>query len=247
MTTPAVTHEAHHAGAFRLLLLSGGAANGLVTALAERFKADTGMSLAGSFGAVGAMRDQLLAGEPADLLILTRSLIGELEGSGYVVPGSAADLGVVRTAVAVRTADLKPDVATPAALMTSLLAADEIYCPDPELATAGIHFAKVLGQLGIASAVAARLRPHPNGQMAMRAMAQSTATRVVGCTQVTEMLSTPGVARVAALPKAFELATVYTAAVAARAMAPDLARRLARLLTQAETLDVRTRAGFETA
>lgn len=244
MTSPT---QAHHAGAFRLWLLSGGAANGLVASLAEQFKAETGLNIAGSFGAVGAMRDELLAGEPADLLILTKAMIGELEASGHAVPGSAADLGVVRTAVAVRAADTKPDVATAEALRASLEAVDEIYYPDPQLATAGIHFAKVLEQLGIASAVTARLRPHPNGQSAMRAMAQSRAARVIGCTQVTEILSTPSVSLVAALPKVFELATIYTAAVTTRAAAPDLARRLVRLLTQAETLDARRRAGFEIA
>jgi molybdate transport system substrate-binding protein len=42
-------------------LLSGGAAQGLVEALAPRFKAETGYTIAGSFGAVGAMRDRLLS------------------------------------------------------------------------------------------------------------------------------------------------------------------------------------------
>ena len=55
----------------KLAILSGGAAQGLVAALARQFEAETGCGIAGTFGAVGAMRDKLLAGEPADLLILT--------------------------------------------------------------------------------------------------------------------------------------------------------------------------------
>ena len=62
----------------QLKILSGGAAQGLVAALGPQFKAETGCDIDGTFGAVGAMRDRLLAGAPADVLILTSALIAEL-------------------------------------------------------------------------------------------------------------------------------------------------------------------------
>ena len=62
----------------RLALLSGGAAQGLVAALAPAFEAETGCRIEGEFGAVGAMAAKLRAGAPADLLILTAALIAEL-------------------------------------------------------------------------------------------------------------------------------------------------------------------------
>jgi len=230
----------------RLEILSGGAAQGLVSAVTPQFKSETGFDIGGSFGAVGAMRDKLLAGTPADVLILTAALIADLARDGHVAAGSAADLGVVRTAIAVRAGNPGPAVGDAAGLRTALLAADAIYFPDPKLATAGIHFAKVLGQLGIHDAVADRLRPHPNGASAMREMAAARG-RPIGCTQVTEILNTPGVTLVAPLPKEFELATVYTAAVAARAASPDQARRLVTLLSSPSTRSLRDRAGFEPA
>ena len=58
----------------------------------------------------------------------------------------------------------------------------------------------------------------------MRALAQSRAARPIGCTQVTEILSTPGVTLVGPLPKEFELATVYTAGVCTKAALPAEAR-----------------------
>jgi len=88
----------------RLTLLSGGAAQGLVGALAPAFEAETGCRIEGEFGAVGAMAAKLRAGAPADLLILTAALIAELTREGRVVEGSAADVGTVLTAVAVRPA-----------------------------------------------------------------------------------------------------------------------------------------------
>lgn len=231
----------------KLEILSGGAAQGLVGALAAQFKAQTGRDIAGTFGAVGAMRDRLLAGAPADLLILTRALIAELERSGHVAAGSAVDIGVVRTGVAVRAGDPVPALGDGPALRAALLAADGIYFPDPKLATAGIHFAKVLDTLGIAVEVAGRLRPFSNGATAMRELAAARSPRPIGCTQVTEILATPGVMLAGPLPKAFELATIYTAGVATRAALPEEARRLAALLGGDGARDLRRRIGFEAA
>ena len=74
----------------RLEILSGGAAQGLVAAVGPQFKAETGIDIGGSFGAVGAMRDKLLAGSAADVLILTSALIAELTASSHAVAANAS-------------------------------------------------------------------------------------------------------------------------------------------------------------
>jgi molybdate transport system substrate-binding protein len=227
-----------------LKLLSGGAANGLVDALAPQFTADTGLTIDGTFGAVGAMRAKLVAGAPADLLILTAALIGDLAREGHAVADTAANLGAVPTCVAVRDGASVPSVGDAAGLRAALLAADAIYFPDPKLATAGIHFAKVLDALGIAGEVAGRLRTFPNGQTAMRELARAPEARPIGCTQVTEILNTPGVASAGPLPGEFALAAVYTVAVAAKAERPEPARHLARLLVGPASAALRQRLGF---
>ena len=226
-----------------LRLLSGGAAHGLVTALAPAFEAETGCRIEGKFGPVGARAAELRAGEPADLLILTAELIAELREEGYIA-GNPADLGVVHTAVAVRSGDPLPPIGDADALRAALLAADEVHFPDPQQATAGIHFAKVLQDLGIADAAAPRLKTHPSGAAAMRALAASTGARPIGCTQATEILITPGVALVGSLPSGCDLATVYTAAVCTRAASPELAARFVALLAADAARESRRRAGF---
>ncbi len=228
----------------RVVVLSGGAAHGLVDALASDFKARTGADIDATFGAVGAMKERLLTGAPADLLILTQALIGELAGSGHVVPGSERNIGIVYTAIAARTGDELPIVDDAKLLKDAMVAADEIYFPDPSLATAGIHFAKTLMLLGIDGTVDARLKPHPNGTSAMRALAASKANRPIGCTQATEILNTQGVTLVRALPDPFQLATVYTAAVASRSRNVDLAGRLVEALTERASDTVRQHLGF---
>jgi molybdate transport system substrate-binding protein len=226
-------------------LLSGGAAHGVVEKLAPRFRDETGADIAGTFGPVGAMKDMLLAGEPADLVILTQALIAELAGAGRVLPDTFADLGRVRTGIAVKQGDPIPDISDTAALRAALLGAREIYFPDPHRATAGIHFAKVLERLGVRETLAPRLRPHASGAAAMGAMSRASGIGLLGCTQITEIMITPGVTLVGPLPGEFELATVYSAAVCATAAAPDLAQRLAALLTGTLTRGLRAECGFE--
>ena len=228
-----------------LYLLSGGAANGIVSQLESRFAADTGYRIAGTFSAVGVMRDQLLAGVPCDVAILTATLIAQLEASGHVVTGSARKLGTVKTGVAVKTGETQPAVGTPETLKAALLGARGIYFPDPVKATAGIHFMNVMQQLGIDTEVASRLRPFPNGATAMGEMAKSTESGLLGCTQITEILYTPGVQLVAPLPQAFELATVYTAGISARAGNPQAAAALIALLSGLEAAPLRHTCGFE--
>ena len=227
-----------------LRILSGGAAQGLVNALAPGFRAKTGHDIEGEFGAVGTIADKLRSGAPADILILTSKLISTLAEEGYVAAETRADVGTVETGIAVRSGDEPAAVANGAVLRAALLAADEIYIPDPQQATAGIHFANVLRSLGIWEGVAKRIRAFPNGATAMRGLAASSANRPIGCTQVTEILHTSGVTLVGPLPEGFELATVYTAALCTGAASPEAVGELVRLLTAAASAEHRRRAGF---
>jgi molybdate transport system substrate-binding protein len=227
-----------------LNVLSGGAAHGLVAGLAPRFKELTGFDIAGEFGAVGAMADKLRHGTLADIVILTAAIVEKLAKEDRVVPASISNIGLVETAMAVRAGDplvSAPDAAT---LRAAFLGADAIFVPDTKTSTAGIHVATVLGRLGIADAVAARLKIFPNGATAMRHLAESDAVRPIGCTQWTEIISTQGVSLSGSLPPGYDLATMYTAAVATRAVAQREAQMLIDLMTAADQDGLRERAGF---
>lgn len=225
--------------------MGGGAAQGIVGQLQSRFVAQSGCNIEGTFGAVGMMKDRLLGGAACDVLILTQALVAQLTESGDLVAGSARPLGVVKTGVAVKVGMTVPKVDTADALKALLLGATGIYFPDPVKATAGIHFMKVLQSLGIDGELASRLRPFPNGATAMREMSECAETGLVGCTQVTEILYTPGVVLAGDLPKEFELATVYTAALCSKAKEPELAAQLISLLTGDEAAALRRSGGFE--
>lgn len=225
-----------------LHLLSAGAAKGLVLALQPEFERASGLRLTSTFGAVGAMREQLDGGAPCDAIVLTRSMLDELADTGRIAPASVSDIGWVHTGVAVPQGAAAPAVADADALRALLQRASAIYLPDPERATAGIHALKVLRELG--QAQPERLRPHPNGAAAMAALAREADAAAVGITQVSEILYTPGLHLLGALPPPFALATLYSAAVVQGAAHDEAATRLLALLCAPAQAALRQRSGF---
>jgi molybdate transport system substrate-binding protein len=226
-------------------VLSGGAAAAVVKAVQAEFEKSTGTSIHGTFSAVGQMRDQLVGGTPCDVVILTKPLIDQLIASGHVVAGSARSLGKVKTGVAVRTGTAHPSVHTREQLHAAMSAAQGIYFPDPDKATAGIHFMNVLKALGLDETMRSKFRVFPNGATAMGEMGKSTESGLIGCTQVTEINYTEGVDLIDVLPAEFELSTDYTLGICTAAQSPEQALILAQLLAGPASAPVRKQGGFE--
>ena len=226
-----------------LNILSAGAAKAVVTKVAK----EAGLEIAGAFGAVGAMKDKLTAGEPCDVIVLTRAMLEDLAKGRVIEEDSLGDIGRVRTGVAVKRGGHPPVISKAVSLSAALVGADAIYVPDLTRSTAGKHVASMLESLGIAAEVAGRIMEFPNGAAAMKAMAESAEPFPIGCTQVSEILYTEGVTLAGVLPDEFELATEYSAAVCAGAADPAEARRFVALLTGHSTQQLRAKAGFEIA
>jgi molybdate transport system substrate-binding protein len=226
-------------------VLSGGAAAAVVKGVQAQFERETGAQVNAAYSAVGQMRDQLLAGAPCDMVILTKALVDQLVASGHVVAGSAKSLGIVKTGVAVPSGRPHPKIGSRAELAAAFRAAEEIYYPDPEKATAGIHFMNVLKSLGLDQELQAAFRRFPNGATAMAEMARSKAANVIGCTQETEINYTPDVDLVGSLPREFELATDYTLGLCTKAQQPQLAKQLAALVAGPASEAIRRQGGFQ--
>ena len=226
-------------------VLCAGAAQGLVRALQGVFLEFTGARIETSFGSVGALRDAFLADAPCDVLIVTAPLVARLQAAGRLLPGSEGALGRVRTGLAMHGEGPRPKVSTEEDLKATLLAASAVYCADIYRSTAGIHFASVLHELGIDDQVLPRLRSLPDGTEAMRKLAAEGREAALGCAQITQIRYTPGIALLGALPSRFELATVYCAAVSAKAREPEQARRFVDLIAGARTRVMRGQVGFE--
>lgn len=76
-----------------------------------------------------------------------------------------------------------------------------MYFPDPQHATAGIHFARVLDALGIRAQLGSRLHAYPNGAIALRQLASAAGERLIGIAQITEIAHAANVALRIGLPR----------------------------------------------
>lgn len=229
-----------------LIVLSGGAAAGVVKGIQGDFENKYHCKINGTYSAVGAMRDLVLEGNPCDLVILSKSLVDGLVASGHVLEDSVRSLGIVPTGIAVpssRTSPV-PSIKTTGDLKEAFRSAPALYFPDMEKSTAGIHFMKVMHQLGLDQELKDRFKAYPNGATAMAEMAKATDSSVLGGTQTTEINITPGVTLIGLLPQELGLNTDYTLGICKNTQNYELAQALADILVGQESISLRKSIGY---
>lgn|SRR5512135_719932 len=234
------------ARADELVVLAAGATESTMRDVVGSFEKQSGWTVKLSYGAVGALRDKIYAGEPTDLTIVTPVIIEQLEAKGLVRHGSGIALGRVGGGIAVRRGAPRPAVGTPEEFKQALLAAKEVYYADPATATAGAYFMKVAESLGIGDAVRAKGHVAPGGKEAMALMARSNAD-AIGVTQISEILSVPEVSLIGPYPGHLQRMTTYTAISLIRTKHPEGAQAFLRFLTSPPVVARFKQAGFEPA
>ncbi len=228
-----------------LRILSAGAAQAVTERLIEGFKRETGNEVSADFGAVGAMKAKLAAGDRADVIILTQPMIDELIATGAVKAGSRFDLGRVGTGVAVRAGSAVPDVSNAEKLSARIRGASTVAFPDPATATAGKIVMSMLDRLGITEEVRARLKFFPNGYAAMKWLAQTAGEGELGITQVTEILPNKGVAYAGPLPDEFQMKAIYSVGLVADGPEPRVAADFVARFSAESAKDLLAEAGYE--
>jgi molybdate transport system substrate-binding protein len=216
--------------AVELNVLAAGAVEAVVRDMVGSFEKESGHTVKLTYAPVGALRDKIYAGEPADLTIVTPVIIEQLLGRGLVRSGTRTDLGRVGGGIAVRKGAPRPAIGTPEELKRALLAAKEIYHADPKIATAGAYFLQVADRLGIGEEVRKKGRTAGGGKASMELMARST-VEAIGLTQVSEILSVPQVQLVSPYPGDLQRMTTYTGILLERTPHPADAEAFLRFLT----------------
>ena len=213
-----------------LNVLAAGAVEAVVREMVGTFEKESGHKLKITYAPVGALRDKIYAGEPADLTVVTPAIIEQLQARGLVRPVTRTDLGQVGGGIAVRKGAPRPAIGTPEELKQALLSATEIHYADPKIATAGAYFLKVADRLGIGEEVRKKGRTAGSGKVSMELMAKSTAV-AIGLTQISEILSVPEVELVGPYPGDLQLMTTYSGIVLERAPNPAAAEAFLKFLT----------------
>jgi molybdate transport system substrate-binding protein len=227
-----------------LVVLSAAALRSAAADVPARFAAATGHHVTFVFGTAGGIRDKVIAGETADVVIVPPLQLDQLVKLGLVAADGRIDLAMVRLGAAVGAGAKRPGIATAAEFKQALLDAPSLGFADPASgATSGVYLTKLLLQMGVADAVRGKLKLYPDGAGAMAAVARREIA--LGLGQISEIKPVASVDLVGPLPDEFQLKTVYAAGLATRSAAPDAARSLLGYLGAPEMAAIFKANGFD--
>jgi len=189
-------------------ILAAGAAKTAV----EGLLASVARTWTAQFGTVGALRDQMLSGGQASVVLLSDDAIARLDAASLILPDSRRRIGRIGVALATRAGAPLPRIDTPEALRDALLATPSFAYADPDRgATAGAHVARILDRLGIAAAMHTKSRLVPFGVDGVTLAA--TGEVALAASQASEIIGRADVAMVGLLPDALQLWTGYSLAL----------------------------------
>lgn len=184
------------------------------------------------------LMSRIAAGERADLAIVTRAALDDLIASGKITAASGTDIARSGVGLAVRAGAPRPDIGSVAALRDALLAARSIAYT--RTGASGIHFARVVADLGIADAVDAKAEVADG--FAAEAAARGEAE--IAVQQLSELMQVEGIDIVGPLPEAVQQAVTFSAGVFANTAQPDAAHEFVALLRARETAPVLAKHGL---
>jgi molybdate transport system substrate-binding protein len=232
------------AGAADLKVISAGAVRGLIGQIIEDYSLKTGQKFDFTIGTTGQLRTIITSGQHADLIIVSVPLMGELEKTGKLTPGSRAELGRVGIGVAVRDGASVPDVTTPEAFKKALVEAKSVAYTNPaEGGTSGIYFSGLTERLGIADAVRQKAVLTRGGSEAAIEVAEGRAEMAI--IFVSEAIAVKGVKVAGLLPPALQDYSAYAAAIPQSSTDAAAARAFVAALTSAAMAERWRANGFE--
>jgi molybdate transport system substrate-binding protein len=241
LTALAIATSALHAS--ELNVISAGAVRGVVGGMIEDYSRQTGIKFNFTTGPTGLLRDTIAAGKPADLIIASAPLMGELENTGKMTPGSRVDIGRLGLGVVVRDGAPVPDIATPEAVKQALIDAKSIAYTDPKLGgTSVLHLMKFAETMGIKDEVVRKGVPATGGNDAVEKVAEGKADIAV---VLMSEVHAKAARLVGPLPEAIQLWTVYSAAIPINSAEPAAARAFVAALTAPQMREHWLKAGWQ--
>ncbi len=238
------TLAAAPAGAADLKVISAGAVRGLISQIIDDYSNRTGQKFDFTIGTTGQLRDIIASGQHADLIIVSTPLMGELEKTGKLTPGSRADLGRVGIGVVIRDGATVPDVSTPDALKKALIEARSVAYTNPaEGGTSGIYFASVAERFGIGDAIKKKAVLTRGGREAAIEVAEGRAELAI--VFISEGVAVKGVKLAGPLPPALQDYSAYATAIPASSTDPAAAHAFVAALASPEMAERWLRNGFE--
>lgn len=228
--------------AAEIRVLSGGAPQVAIRAMAPEFEKLTGHRLNLTFALVTAIQQKLASGEAADLILLPMPLIAAVEKSTPLRPEGRGVLARVGICVITREGAPRPDIATSDAIKKLLLDAHKIALPEPGTPS-GAHLARMIEQLDLAETLRPKLivRAAIDGGGELVAKGEAD----VGFYLLSEVQSIKGVAVAGLMPSPLQSFVAYGTAVPASNANPDPALAFIKHLSDPAQAARWTSAGFQ--
>jgi molybdate transport system substrate-binding protein len=211
--------------------------------LAPNFEQATGNKLNIGYSLIADIRKRILDGETADVIILSRPVMDELDKQQKFASGSITNVAGTPVALAIRAGATKPDISTVDALKRTLLAAKSIVYADPAKGGAsGVYFAKIVDRLGITDQLKSKTILVPGAQAA-EVVAKGEAE--IGVAQTSEIVPIAGAEVLGPLPGEFASTTVWTAGIGTTTKVPEAAKSFIQFLTGPVARPVFSAKGFQ--
>jgi molybdate transport system substrate-binding protein len=236
------------AGAAEIKVMSTLAMQPIMEDLGPKFERATGHRLAITFTTLAVVVKRVQDGESADVVIIPQQGIDGFVKDGKAAAGSVAVVALSGIGVVVRQGAPKPDISSTEALRSTLLAAKSIAYTDPARGgTTGVHFAKVLERLGIASEIKAKtVFPKTAGGAAVGDLVANGEAEI-GVQQIPELIPVAGIEIVGPLPGDLQNTLVFAAAIMADTKEAGAGRALISFLRTPESAAVIKAKGMESA
>ena len=227
--------------AAEIKVLSSVALTSALNQIAPNFEQATGNKLNIGYSLIADIRKRMLDGETADVIILARPVMDELDKQEKFTSGSITNIAGTPVALAIRAGTPKPDISN--TLKSTLLAAKSIAYADPAKGgAAGVYFARVVDRLGIADQLKSKTILVPGAQ-APELVAKGEAE--IGIAQTSEIVPVVGAEVLGPLPGEFASTTAFAAGIGATTKSPEVARSLIQFLTGPVARPVLSAKGFQ--
>jgi molybdate transport system substrate-binding protein len=231
------------ASAAEIKVLTSVALTSALNEIAPSFEQATGNKLNIGYSLIADIRKRMLDGETADVIILSRPVMDELDKQEKFASGSVTNIAGTPVALAARVGAPKPDISTVDALKRTLLAAKSIVYADPAKGGAsGVYFARVVDRLGIADQLKSKTILVPGAQAA-EVVAKGEAE--IGVAQTSEIVPVAGAQVLGPLPGEYASTTLFTAAIGATTKVPEAAKSVIQFLTGSVARPVFSAKGFQ--
>jgi molybdate transport system substrate-binding protein len=192
-------------------LLTAGAFKRVALSVVSAFERETGHKVTVANDTAGALVRRIRGGEVFDVVVVSLAAIETLTAEGSVAAGACTPLAKVAIGVMVKAGAAKPDVSTVAAFRQAVLNAGSIGYIDPQSGgSSGAYVADLLERLGIAAKVKGRIRLKQGGHVSDLVLSGDVE---LGIHQMSEIVSTEGIALAGPLPSEIQNYTTYAAGI----------------------------------